>query len=691
MTRPRPRPGPGYEPTRGVPGRVPRVVRGGSAPRGAASAGGFGDGRAAGVGFGRVGGTAGDARRVVAKVRAYRSAVESPPDRERRGRTRGRPSRRTSDTRTIRCAGSGDGGEDAVGKVMTRDFRFFISGAATATARHCRVPPFVVLGTILYGDRVNRWTAFAPRSLFVPRQRYSTAYSITSERPSLFSAGAENVPERARARAHSADADVFADARISPRARMSRASLSARVVRPPSRARDASPPPEPRRLAARRSSSHPRRDARPPPGAPTARVTPRGRRPTLRRARRAPPLPPRRRASLRAMDRVPAVLPNAETLPWHFVVPSEGTWRPSPRAAHPRRGGDPQPRRPLPHPRGRSRGRQRLALTPGDARREGLTRPGEGDRGSDAPRARVTPHARREDDARRGRARDRGRQSQRESAPTPGSSSLGASDATGGIDRSRGASSFYFEYDAPPSSPSSPCRWRARCTRASSPPPTKTRERTLFERCERCGEFPSGTMSERADEINRACASSVSSSHASFFFFCYQSRSNRRIIRSARPARRPCPPLLRRVPRAPARASSGHRRRRGWGFVGVASGSGAARRGSGAAPARASARLSLRLFLFLFHVLLHVRLRRGDGGCHGGRRRRRGASRASFLSGESRHGRHLFSRAGGFRPVDGAPQRRDAKRRRRHRRVLVLHRRRAKRGRGRRPRKPRRR
>ena len=28
-------------------------------------------------------------RRVVAKVRAYRSAVESPPDRERRGRTRG--------------------------------------------------------------------------------------------------------------------------------------------------------------------------------------------------------------------------------------------------------------------------------------------------------------------------------------------------------------------------------------------------------------------------------------------------------------------------------------------------------------------------------------------------------------------------------------------------------------------------
>ena len=35
-------------------------------------------------------------------------------------------------------------------------------------------------------------------------------------------------------------------------------------------------------------------------------------------------------------------------------------------------------------------------------------------------------------------------------APTPGSSSLGASDATGGIDRSRGASTFYFEYDAPP-------------------------------------------------------------------------------------------------------------------------------------------------------------------------------------------------------------------------------------------------
>ena len=50
-----------------------------------------------------------------------------------------------------------------------------------------------------------------------------------------------------------------------------------------------------------------------------------------------------------------------------------------------------------------------------------------------------------------------------------------------------------------------------------------------------------------------------------------------------------------------------------------------------------------------------------------------------------------LSRARGFRPVDGATQRRDAKRRRCHRRVLVLRRRRAKRGRGRRPRKPRRR
>ena len=153
------------------------------------------------------------------------------------------------------------------------------------------------------------------------------------------------------------------------------------------------------------------------------------------------------------MDRVPRRVAQRRDVALALLGPLGGTHgAPSPRAPHPRRRGDPQPRRSLPHPRGRSRGRQRVALTPGDSRRDTAAHPGPRRRGSDASRAGATPHARREDDPRRGRARDRGRQSQRESDPTPDSdsSSLGASDATGGIDRSRGASTFYFEYDAPP-------------------------------------------------------------------------------------------------------------------------------------------------------------------------------------------------------------------------------------------------
>ena len=272
---------------------------------------------------------------------------------------------------------------------------------------------------------------------------------------------------------------------------MSRASLSARVVRPRVFAR-ATPPrdfrtPTTRReallfppfaatlglLLARPPLASPREDDVRRFGAPGARPA---------SSRRVVERPSAR------WTESPAALPNAETLPWHFSVPSEG------RMAH----------------------LHRVPLTRGEEEIHSLDvlfRTPEGDRVGvsvwplppETPAetlrltqvraaveatplaSRATPHARREDDPRRGRARDRGRQSQRESDPTPG---LGLV-VPRRLRRHRRDRSkqrrvhVYFEYDAHSLRASPPCRRRARCTRASPSPQTNTQNQTLFERYER--------------------------------------------------------------------------------------------------------------------------------------------------------------------------------------------------------------
>ena len=136
-------------------------------------------------------------------------------------------------------------------------------------------------------------------------------------------------------------------------------------------------------------------------------------------------------------------MPNAETLPWHFSVPSEG------HMAH----------------------LHRVPLTRGEEEIHSLDvlfRTPEGDRVGVSvwplppetpaaveatPLAPGLPLMR---DARTtldvGALETADVKANARATPPPGSDSsyLGASDATGGIDRSRGASTFYFEYDAPP-------------------------------------------------------------------------------------------------------------------------------------------------------------------------------------------------------------------------------------------------
>ena len=235
---------------------------------------------------------------------------------------------------------------------------------------------------------------------------------------------------------------------------MSRASLSGRVVRPRVLAR-ATPPPAPRTPTTRReallfpplAATLGFLLARPPLASP--------REDDVRRfgAPGAPPAPSRRvveRPSARWTES-PAVLPNAETLPWHFVVPSEGDMARL----------------------------QRVPLTRGEEEIHSLDvlfRTPEGDRVGvsvwplppETPAEKVslaqakatveaTPlapglplmrDARTTLDA--GALKTADVKANARAPPPPGSSSLGASDATGGIDRSRSASSFYFEYDAPP-------------------------------------------------------------------------------------------------------------------------------------------------------------------------------------------------------------------------------------------------
>lgn len=237
---------------------------------------------------------------------------------------------------------------------------------------------------------------------------------------------------------------------------MSRASLSARVVRPRVFAR-ATPPrdfrtPTTRREAllfppfaatlglflARPPLASPREDDVRRFGAPGARPA---------SSRRVVERPSAR------WTESPAALPNAETLPWHFSVPSEG------RTAH----------------------LHRVPLTRGEEEIHSLDvlfRTPEGDRvgvsvwplppETPAETLRLTqvraaveatplaPGLPLMRDARTtldvGALETADVKANARATPPPGSdsSSLGASDATGGIDRSRGASTFYFEYGAPP-------------------------------------------------------------------------------------------------------------------------------------------------------------------------------------------------------------------------------------------------
>ena len=373
--------------------------------------------------------------------------------------------------------------------------------AATLAYFYTAFLPFVgvpVPGSV--GRAVARPRVFDP----LPRGAFGVGASVVA-----FARKARKKCENALGRTRqnalartSADADVFADARVPP-SRSHVPCVALRARRPParfSRARRLLVTSEPRRLAARRCSSHPspRRSA------------------SSSRARRSRH-PARTTFDASAHPARGPPLPAASS----SVPPRDGP-SPPPRCPTPRRcpGASRSPRRDawrtlhrVPLTRGeeeihsldvlfRTPEGDRVGVSvwpyPGDSRRDTAAHPGPRRRGSDASRAGATPHARREDDPRRGRARDRGRQSQRESSPTPGLGLvvLGASDAAAGS----------IEAEARPRSTLNTTRLpRRRLRRAGGGRAVRVlrRRRRPTRKIKRCsnvtrgdGEFPSGTMSE---------------------------------------------------------------------------------------------------------------------------------------------------------------------------------------------------